>query len=583
MDILVIDDDCVDRERIKRELISKDDKNIHITEATTAAEGIDMYAMNEYDVVLLDYRLPDKNGIETLRALKEMPNSKGTAIIIASTINDIDIALACIRSGAQDFIPKNDITPARLVRAIVQAQERFTLENKLQQSYEQAKVLAERDTLTGLANRHYFDQSLQLAVKSNRRGEDQFALLLLDLDHFKDVNDTFGHDVGDKLLLEVTRLISHGLRENDLFARVGGDEFGILINSSNGIDHVSSIAQRIIESLNQPLKIADIELNTNVSIGIAVHPQAGGSGEELFKHADIAMYYAKENGRGQYRYYDPRMKQEHDNRVNMEADLTQAINNEEFKLEFQPQFDLASLELVGFEALIRWSPNGVLMNTLEFIQVAEASHQIIDIGRWVIENALQTLAHWSVGSNKQLSMAINLSAVQLGDSELVSFLDQNLHKYSLDPEMIEFELTETSLIHDPESKAEVLRQISEIGCKLALDDFGTGFSSLSHLSQFPINTLKIDKSLIQENYSEKDFAILQGITDISRRMKLLTVAEGVESESQMKLCQDFGIDRVQGFLLARPMTVRAIDNDFTLDVHGDSGHVSPTINGLWMN
>ena len=361
------------------------------------------------------------------------------------------------------------------------------------------------------------------------------------------------------------------------------DRFGILINSSNGIDHVSSIAQRIIESLNQPLKIADIELNTNVSIGIAVHPQAGGSGEELFKHADIAMYYAKENGRGQYRYYDPRMKQEHDNRVNMEADLTQAINNEEFKLEFQPQFDLASLELVGFEALIRWSPNGVLMNTLEFIQVAEASHQIIDIGRWVIENALQTLAHWSVGSNKQLSMAINLSAVQLGDSELVSFLDQNLHKYSLDPEMIEFELTETSLIHDPESKAEVLRQISEIGCKLALDDFGTGFSSLSHLSQFPINTLKIDKSLIQENYSEKDFAILQGITDISRRMKLLTVAEGVESESQMKLCQDFGIDRVQGFLLARPMTVRAIDNDFTLDVHGDSGHVSPTINGLWMN
>lgn len=566
MDILVIDDDVVDRERFRREIHAQDSSNV-IVEASTAKEGLELYAQRKFDVVLLDYRLPDKNGIDALIELRKNPNDKGTAIIVASTINDMDIALACIRAGAQDFIPKNDITPDRLARAIIQAQERFILENELKKSYEKAKYLAERDTLTGLANRYFFDQSLQLAVSSNRREDEHIGLLLLDLDNFKNVNDSYGHDVGDQMLVAVTDIIQQNLREHDLFARVGGDEFAILLSKAESSTQVMAIANRILESLRSPLLISNIKLKTSVSIGIAIHPQDGRTSDLLFKHADIAMYHSKSLGRDRLSFYESKMFDEYTERLDMEANIHQALSDNEFSLNYQPQFCMADLELQGFEALLRWNHNGYSIMPDQFIGVAEESHQIIEIGRWVIQDALKTLAAWNTGRETKLTMAINLSAVQLGDAQLVQFIQNQLLINDIDPSLVEFELTETILIHDLDSKVEVLTMISDLGCRLALDDFGTGYSSFTHLKRFPIDTIKIDQTIIPVKVeNDEDASIIKGIAEMTQGLKLDTVVEGIETEEQMVLCRDLGITRAQGFLLAKPMTVTAIDNEYLFNV-----------------
>ena len=566
MDILVIDDDVVDRERFRREINAQDENNI-VVEASTAKEGLELYEQRKFDVVLLDYRLPDKNGIDALIELRKKPSKHGTAIIVASTINDMDIALACIRAGAQDFIPKNDITPDRLARAIIQAQERFILENELKKSYEKAKFLAERDTLTGLANRYFFDQSLQLAVSSNRREDEHIGLLLLDLDNFKNVNDSYGHDVGDQLLVAVTEIIQHNLREHDLFARVGGDEFAVLLSKAESSEQVMAIGNRILESLRSHVVVSNIKLQTTVSIGIAVYPEDGRTSDLLFKHADIAMYHSKSLGRDCLSFYESRMFEEYTERLDIEANIHQALSDNEFSLNYQPQFAMQNLELQGFEALLRWNHHGKEIMPDDFIGVAEESHQIIEIGRWVIQDALKTLAAWNTGRDEKLTMAINLSAVQLGDAQLVQFIQNQLLLNAIEPSLVEFELTETILIHDLDSKVEVLTMISDLGCRLALDDFGTGYSSFTHLKKFPIDTIKIDQSMIPSTVeNDNDASIIKGIAEMTHGLKLDTVVEGIETEEQMVLCRDLGITRAQGFLLAKPMTVNAIDNEYLFNV-----------------
>lgn len=298
MKILLVDDDQLDRALVIRAL-QKSDLSTQISEAVTVDQGLEMYAANAYDIVLLDYQMPQRNGIEMIVELRNESKDNSIAIVMMSSSEDEELSLACIRAGAQDFLLKSEISSARLKRALLHASTRFELEQKLFQTYQKVKMLAETDSLTGLSNRYYFDESLKQVLTINCRCEQQTALLLFDLDNFKLVNDTFGHDVGDLLLKKVVLRIKSCLRGSETFARLGGDEFAIMLNNLSSSDQAGQVARRVVTVLHKPFEIASAFIKTTVSVGISIFPENGRTSEVLFKHADIAMYRAKKNGRNQ--------------------------------------------------------------------------------------------------------------------------------------------------------------------------------------------------------------------------------------------------------------------------------------------
>lgn len=550
MNILLVDDDIIDREHIKRTL-HKSDFYCEISEAHTVDDGLKQFQEQHFDLVLLDYRMPRRDGIEMVMELRNQPKEDSTAIVMMSNSGEEQLALECLRAGAQDFLTKTEITTDKLHRAILHAQTRFELEQQLQQSYLKVKQLAEQDSLTGLANRYMFDESLKLAITNNRRKEYKLALLLIDLDNFKYINDTYGHDFGDKLLKKVVERISGSLRDNELFARLGGDEFAITLINIEQVEDASHVAQRVLLALEQPFYISNTEVISGASIGIAIHPDSGDTAEELFRYADIAMYRAKKLGRNQVCFFEDHMQEQFVRHYRIENQLRVALQNDQFLLYYQPIFTPNNKNLIGFEALIRWEVDGSMRFPDEFIPIAEESRLIIDIGRWVINEAISQLAMWK---NKPYTMAINLSAVQLTDSQLPEFVEECLQKHEIDAGFIEFELTETALLHNPNKKNDIIERLSMLGCRIALDDFGIGFSSVSHLLNFPINTVKIDRTLLPcENNDNKTESLFRGLVAMIHSLGLQIVGEGVENQSHLKLCNELNVHKIQGFLLSKPL------------------------------
>jgi diguanylate cyclase (GGDEF)-like protein len=552
MNILIVDDDYVDREHIKRTLL-KNDTPCNFTETESVDAAIECFQTQQFDVVLLDYRMPQRDGIELILELRNEPMDRAVAIVMLSNSEDEDLALECVRAGAQDFVPKAEISSSRLRRAILHAQTRYELEQKLYQSYRNAKQLSEHDSLTGLANRFLFEETLKVSVANNQRNQFKLAMLLFDIDHFKYVNDTHGHDIGDQLLKNVVKRVLICLRGNELFARLGGDEFAIVLSNLKQEQNVSNVGQRILNSLEQPFILNDIEIKVSVSIGIAIHPDNSCNTDELFKFADIAMYRAKKQGRNQMVFYKEAMQQQFLQRYDVERQLKNALKNNQFVLHYQPVFEPGHGQLTGFEALIRWQVDGKLRMPDTFISVAEESGQILEIGRWVIEQALQQLQSWLKSGSTPLTMSINLSAIQFKDPDLTNFIHQCIQKYQIPPEYVEFELTETAFIENAEEHGNLLKIISQLGCRIALDDFGTGFSSVSHLHKFPINTVKIDKSLMLAQKDTKILALIHGLTGMIQSLGLNIVAEGIETEDSLELCNELKIDRVQGYHFSRPI------------------------------
>ena len=557
--ILIVDDDAVDREILKRALRSNSDIK-QLTEAESFAQGLERVNKNHYDVIVVDYYLPDKNGIELVIALRSRPNLGNTAIVMVSNSDDEDLALECLQVGAQDFISKGDITAEKLKRAFVQAQKRFELEKKLYDSFCQVRELAEKDSLTGLSNRYHFEESLKTSIANNTRSQNIIALLLLDLDHFKNVNDTYGHETGDKLLQQVTHRITECLRGNELFARLGGDEFAILITGLKLATDATVVGRRIIESLQTPMEINGHMLQCGVSIGISLHPQNADTAEVLTKYADIAMYRAKKKGRNQLCYFETAMQQQFTRNYLIETELKGAVARQEFQLYYQPVLNAVSGEIVGVEALIRWPNCSVTCLPDEFIPIAEQSHQIDEIGEWVLDTAIRQLSVWHQNFNSALTMAVNISAVQLGSASLVTIIESLLLKYKLSAKFLVLELTETALLEQDEINNKHINQLCELGCQLALDDFGTGFSSLSHLVNFPITIVKLDKSLLPT--SDKDtrrLKIVKGIAAMVNIIELHIVAEGVETEFQRDLCQNLKVNELQGYFFDKPMPTHEVE------------------------
>jgi len=560
MDILIVDDDQVDRAHIKRTMRRIDSSNT-IVEAEDVDSALSLLVEQDFDVVLLDYSMPRKSGLEFLKEIQENDIEKHSAIIMMSTSEQEELALHCLQAGAHDFIIKSDITGYRLRRAILAAQTRFDMELKLKESYEKVRQLAEQDNLTKLANRYFFDESLKLTIANNDRQQHKTALLLFDLDHFKYVNDTHGHDVGDILLQKVVRRINTCLRGHEIFSRLGGDEFAIILNNITNIDEAEKVALRILNVLITPFCINNTNIDMAASIGISIYPDNARDAKNLFKKADIAMYKAKKLGRNQIAFFEDQMQLQFLQRYKIENNLKKALDLEQFELFYQPVFSSKTLNVVGFEALLRWQSDDGLISPDVFIPIVEKNGLIKKIGCWVIQQACQQLSIWQVES-PNITMAINLSPVQLLDNSLLPCIKQNFKKYNIQPHTIEFELTETALLDTKWQTQAIINNLSELGCKIALDDFGTGFSSLSHLHHFPINTVKIDKSLMPLNkVAAENEKIIHALVIMLQYLDLNIVAEGIEYQSQLSLCQSLNIQRLQGYFLAKPVPAHQINED----------------------
>lgn len=562
MDILLVDDDQVDRTAITRTL-KKSNLNVNIEEAVTVDQGLELYAKHAFDIILLDYSMPARDGIEMILDIRNESKGSSTAIVMMSTFEDESIALECIKAGAQDFLIKSDISEKKLRRAILHSTTRHELEVKLFETYQQVKQLAETDSLTKLPNRYFFDESLKLAITNNRRNDHTLALLLFDIDNFKLINDNFGHDVGDLLLKKNVAKIKKCLRGNELFARLGGDEFAITLSNLQNSEQALLVAQRIISTMQTPIEIATTTINSTVSIGIALHPCNGKTSEELFKYADIAMYRAKKLGKNRICFFEEEMQQKFHRRLQVELELRDAIELQQFELYYQPVIDPINQSVTGFEALIRWNVAGAVRSPDDFIEIAEETQQISDIGLWVIDEAISTLAKWNQNRRKPLTMAINISAVQLGDFTVVEALADCLSKYDVSAHLIEIELTETALLKDSITSRQVLTDIVEGGCHLSLDDFGTGYSSIAHLRNHPISIVKIDKSLMPyDNHDIKRIALVEGLVSMASILGLGVIAEGVETEQHAELCKQLNIGRAQGYYYSRPQSQRYIEETY---------------------
>lgn len=421
----------------------------------------------------------------------------------------------------------------------------------------QLKYDALHDRLTGLPNRSLLMERIDLAIKRTKRYPNaQFALLFLDLDHFKVINDSLGHLIGDELLLEVAKKLTLFIRDIDLAARLGGDEFVILLEEIENVETAVRIAQRILEALQVPLNLSNREVFINASIGIVVGTTSHLQAEELLRDADLAMYQAKHKGRGQYAIFDPAMHFQVMKRLNLEHDLRQALEKQEFVLHYQPIVHLETMTIQGFEALIRWQhPQRGLILPGEFIETAEEIGLLVSIGQWVLHRTCQQLVTWQAQfPTKSIRVSINLSVQQLQE-QLLQQLGEALTEYSLQGSCLTLEITESMLVENVASMRNLLAQLKVRGVHLSIDDFGTGYSCLSYLHQLPVDSLKIDRTFVSQSKPDsRNLAIAESIIALSNLLGLNTIAEGIETPQQLEWLQQLGCKVGQGFLFSPPVS-----------------------------
>ncbi|MGO9444192.1 MAG: EAL domain-containing protein [Thiobacillaceae bacterium] len=423
------------------------------------------------------------------------------------------------------------------------------------QAEETVYYQAYHDLLTGLPNRALFRDHLGLALAQSKRSRQTMAILILDLDHFKVINDSLGHGCGDELLINMASRLRACLREGDTLARLGGDEFGLLLPGILTREDVELIGRKIINTLNKPLDIRDHELFISVSIGAAMAPTDGDMVDVLIRQAEIAMYQAKSQGRTRMQFWQAGMQAPYSTRLQVEADLRRALARNEFVLFYQPQVDIASGEIRGFEALLRWwHPERGLLSPAEFIPIAEETGVIVPIGEWVLRAASAQLAEWKKAQLPQVRMSVNISARQLENPDFVDSVMRSMQIYALDNDRMELEITESLLMRDLEANALKLGRLASAGIKIAVDDFGTGYSSFKYLSKFPIHTLKIDQSFITEMVPNEPSPIVNAIVGMGKGLNLNVVAEGVETEDQLDILRRLDCNEMQGFLFSAPIS-----------------------------
>ncbi len=562
MKLLLIDDNELDRLAIIR-TFKKTEWDITIAQACSASEGLAQFDSEDFDAVLLDYRLPDIDGMEVLQLLAKHPNHHAAVIILTGASADEDLEREFIEAGAQDVLFKSEIAHKHLTRAITHARTRHELEHQLQESHQRLRALAENDSLTGLANRYYFDESLRAAIQRTKRQQDQLALLFLDLDNFKFINDGLGHLIGDQVLMEVAKRLVDVVRAGDVVCRLGGDEFAILAHNFETHEAISQLAQRILEDLRRPIIVGNYEHSISSSIGIATYPEAGDSASDLLKAADMAMYRAKQDGRDNYQFFSPAMQAQMQERIHLEKELRALIPTDHFILFYQPIVDAQTFEVCGAEGLIRWDhPERGILPPSEFITLAEEIGLIGEIDSRSRLNACKQLAKWRKDGlvDEQFNMKFNVCAQLLTDDDLYRAIIADLAATGLPGHCVSLEITESILIENLGRTAEKLQMIRDCGIDIAVDDFGTGYSSIAYLKELPARTLKIDRKFVQDVPTNlADCRILRAMIVFAKSLDLIVVVEGVETREQARLCRDYGADLLQGYLFSKPLPPAAFE------------------------
>jgi diguanylate cyclase (GGDEF)-like protein len=422
-----------------------------------------------------------------------------------------------------------------------------------EQRYE-LKSLANKDTLTQLPNRRQFEEHLAIVLNSCNRNNQAIAIMYIDLDNFKDTNDSFGHPAGDKLIRDVSTRLVKTVRQSDLVARLGGDEFAIILNPHKTKTDTEYVAKKILGELNKPFTIENQQIFSGGSIGISIFPEHGENLTELVKNADAAMYKAKSMGRNSYQFYSGNLTAKANERVVLGALIRNAIVNDLFTLFYQPKIDLITKKVIGAEALLRWEHKGKTILPSKIINVAESSGIIERVDAWVLNKACSQIKKWEMSGDKIIPISINISGRLLGRNKITGMLKQVLHQYSLDPKWIEIEITENDLISDHENTQKILKVIHSLGVRIAIDDFGTGYSSLSYLKDLAADTLKIDRKFVvnaMANHADKEIA--SAIVKLAKALHMHVVVEGIETEEQEKLFRDLGAQSAQGYLYAKAM------------------------------
>jgi diguanylate cyclase (GGDEF)-like protein len=502
-----------------------------------------------YQLLLLDYRLAGIDALELTKTLRQR-HQLDIPIVLITGRGSEEAAAAALRLGVSDYLIKDtgylDRLPAVLEHAYAHAE--------LRRERARLHYLATYDDLTGLLNRNEFRARAEQVLSRSLRMGECCALLLIDLDDFKVVNDTFGHRAGDNLLRVFSGRLSQALRDEDLCGRFGGDEFLVLLGGADQ-SVAARIAERIAESLRDRMMIGDQETVINASLGIAIFPADGADVDTLVQNADTAMYKVKSAGRGHFRFFDQAMNDEVVARFRIEGELRDALEQGELFLVYQPQVDLSTGRAVGVEALLRWRhPSQGIILPDRFITIAETSGQIIAIGEWVLRQACRQLRAWDESGMPRLRLAVNLSARQFRYAGLEHAVRHALDENGLDPARLELELTETTVADEPDMARRALECLKAIGVSIAIDDFGTGFSSMAYLKSFPIDRLKIDRGFVADiGQGDDGAAISSAIVGLAKLLGMQAIAEGVEHVEQLDYLRDQACPLAQGFLISEPL------------------------------
>ncbi|WP_027573551.1 GAF domain-containing protein [Bradyrhizobium sp. WSM1743] len=446
----------------------------------------------------------------------------------------------------------------RLADNVSFAMENFDRADEKNKADERIEYLASHDSLTDLPNRETFNGLLREAIDAAQRHDHRFAVLFIDLDRFKVINDSLGHEAGDLLLLEVANRLRGALRTSDVVARLGGDEFVVILDQCGEIEDVQRIATELLATLAEPTELAGHECHTTASIGIAMYPANGSDAQTLTKNADMAMYLAKEDGKNGYRFFSKEVKTQSIERLSLESALRRALEREQFSLNYQPKVDMETGQITGVEALLRWThPDLGNVSPAQFIPLAEETGLIVPIGRWVLNEACAQAMAWQRRGLLPLSMAVNLSPRQFADEHLLQDVDEALAASGMSPVLLQLEVTESMMMRNVGRALKVLDSIQSRGIRLAIDDFGTGYSSMSLMKHFPIDTIKIDRSFVRDlPQDSEDQAIAQAIISMGKALGMTVVAEGVENAEQEAFLRTHGCDEMQGFLISKPLPAR---------------------------
>ncbi len=548
--VLIADDDPAIRLLIKHVM---EQCNYKVVEAIHGMEAVQHSIRYNPDLIIMDAVMPVMDGFRATEEIKRLENCIDTPVLMATSLDDDNSISRAFDVGACDYVTKPfnwSVLKHRINRMLLVADA----ERKM-------RHIAYHDALTGLPNRVLFMDRIDQAITRAQREDGYFALLYIDIDHFKIVNDSMGHAAGDELLNVISQRLRNVLRKSDTISRLGGDEFTVIVEDLHEVEMVTKVANNILEALENPVTIYEKKVHVGGSIGIALYPQDGETFGALLKNADTAMYKAKESGRQTFQFYAQEMSHKAMHRMEMENQLRRAIKENEFVVYYQPKVNLESGCCTGVEALLRWQhPEFGLIAPDEFIQLAEETGLITQLDEWVMKESCAKFKSWLASGLELDNLSVNVSAKHFRGGGLPEYCKNIIEESGIQPLNIEIELTESALVDNNEKAKSILLELKQLGVKIALDDFGTGYASMSYLKEFPFDTVKLDRSFVQgipEN--NENTAIVKAMIQLAKALKLQMVAEGVETDQQMDYLQLNDCQYAQGYLWSKPVSADVLE------------------------